>query len=704
MNTKNWLVLNLLLFGILVFGFPQNAAAQDQQDPPSRVGRLNYVEGSVSYQPSGSQDWVQGDMNRPLTTGDNLWADQGSRAEIHIGSTAFRMGNQTGISFLNLSDQAVQIQLAQGDLEVDLHRLLSDEAYEIDTPNLAFSLTRPGEYRIETDPNGTSTTIIVYSGEGSVSGGGQSFNVTPGQQAIFIGTNQLSEDVRRIGGRDSFYDWSHSREVREEHFVSARYVSPGVTGYEDLDQYGSWQSDPTYGEYWVPNNVSPDWASYHEGHWCWVAPWGWTWVDSDPWGFAPFHYGRWAMFGARWGWVPGPVVVQPVYAPALVGFVGGGGFGVSIAVGSVEGVGWFPLGPCDVYVPAYQVSPRYVQEVNISNTRVINRTTITNVYNNYTVNHVTNVNYTYATNTRAVTVVNRDAFVSGQPVRKAAVRVDPQAIQHPRVIPTAVLTPTRASVIGAAATPARAKPPAMVVNRPRPLVTKMRPAPQADPIGKPRPATNPSLSPAVLQRSGYSPQLQTIRATAAAKAPARRLAPAENKPAPGTTRPGVPEAKPPAARPNETPNRPMTPPREQPRPEAQPNRPFTPPNRPRANPRPKEAPARLATPPREQPRPNERQPNRPFTPPNRPATNPRVTPPPERQPNRPATEPRPEARPTTPPERRPSRPAEQPHPEARPHTAPPPERNAPPVERKPTPPPRQEKPKEKPHPQPQPQP
>jgi hypothetical protein len=687
------LPVSLFLTGLL-FALPKGAAAQDQQDPPTRVARLNYVEGSVSYQPSGEQDWVQADLNRPLTTGDNLWADQDSRAELHIGSTAFRMGNQTGISFLNLNDQAVQVQLAQGTLQVNVRRLDSDDAYEIDAPNLAFSILRAGEYRFEADPNGTSTVVIVYAGQGVVTGGGQTFNVTPGQRAVFTGTDQISENVQSMPGPDSFESWARSREDRQEHSASARYLPPDVAGYEDLDDYGSWHSDSEYGSYWVPNNVDADWEPYHEGRWCWVAPWGWTWVDSESWGFTPFHYGRWAIIGSSWGWVPGPVAVVPVYAPALVGFVGGGSFGVAVGFSGGVGVGWFPLGPRDVYVPPYQVSSGYVEAINVSNTRIIDRTTVVNVYNNYTVNHVTNINYTYANNTRAVTVVNRGAFVAGQPVAQSAMRVNAAEIQHPRVVTTAALTPTRTSVVGAVAG-ARAKPPASIANRK--VVTKMTPSPRAEPIGRPRPSTNPNLSPAVLNRSGYSPQLQTVRATAAARAPAKAAEPAPNRPTtPETARPGNPsQPNRPAAAPNEPrpnePNRPATPPNETRPNETQPNRPFTPPNRPAENPRTNPTPNRPATP-AERPRPETRPPS---------AT------PPEGQPNRPTEHPRPETKPpagTPPEERQPSRPAEQPRPQPqeRPRTAPPAERPATkPAERPAQPPPKEEKPKEKPKPQPQ---
>ncbi|HLV96109.1 MAG TPA: DUF6600 domain-containing protein [Candidatus Acidoferrales bacterium] len=766
MKTRLFPYVCLLLAAFLMFALPQAARAQDQQyegdqqdgqAPPTRVAELDDMQGSVSYEPSGEQNWVQAEINRPLTTGDNLWTDQDSRAELVIGSTAFRMGDSTGISFLNLNDQAVQVQLAEGTLEVDVRYLNPGEAYEIDSPNLAFSIVRPGEYRLQADPNGASTIVTVYSGQGSVTGGGQTYNVSPGQRAIFSGSNELSENVEGIPAPDAFHSWARSREMRYEHSTSLHYVSAGVTGYEDLDAYGSWRSDPEYGNYWVPNDVASDWIPYHVGHWAWIAPWGWTWVDAEPWGFAPFHYGRWAEIEGRWGWVPGPVAVAPVYAPALVGFVGGGGFGVAVAFGSTVGVGWYPLGPRDVYVPAYQVDERYVERINDGDTRYVNRTSITTVYNNYTVNHITNVNYTYANNARAVTVVSREGFVSGRRVEHSAIRVNAEQINHPRVITTAALTPSRTSVVGAAVAPARRQPPVRAASQR--VVTKLKPSPRAEPIGRPRPSTNPNLTNAVLQRSGYSPQLQLAHARAAASAPARGTTPESRTPnalAPnGTARPGQPPARPevqpvrptpnrpgiPSARP--APNQPTARPGIQParptpghpgteparpgqpgRPEvnpstfppsgpapnnARPTHPFTPPNRPGVNPRPAPNQPRPAFPPRNRPAepPRQPQPGRAFTPPNRPPTQPnRPTMPPNRPsatPNRPAERPQPRPTPSRemtprPPAREPVRPQPRPKPEARPPAARPPvARPAPRPAARPQPPPKEHpQPKKKP--------
>jgi hypothetical protein len=495
MTKKRSLVLLLTLLAGLLLALPQIAAAQDQNqnpgqdpaqaqaqaqfvDPPTRVARLNYVQGAVSFQPAGEQDWLEADINRPLTTGDNLWADKDSRGEIHIGATAIRLSSETGISFLNLDDRTVQLQLAQGTIEVHLRRLEPGNAFEIDTPNLAFTLAASGEYRITTDPGGNSTVIIVREGAGQVTGAGESYDLAAGQQYIFNGTDQLTFDAQAAPEFDGFEDWCQAQDQRENSSASARYVSRDVDGYYDLDGNGAWQTDPDYGAVWVPAGVAVGWAPYRYGHWVWIGPWGWTWVEDEPWGFAPFHYGRWAYVrGEYWGWVPGPMVVRPVYAPALVGFVGGEGFNVGVGFGAgFAGVAWFPLGPRDVYIPAYRASPRYVQNINITNTRVINVTQVNTVYNNYVVNRnapAGRINYTYANNAVAVTAVSRETFVGAKPVATSFVRVTPEQLQNARVIEQTPLAPTRTSYVAAAARPARGTPPVAFTQRP--VVARLNP-------------------------------------------------------------------------------------------------------------------------------------------------------------------------------------------------------------------------------------
>ena len=463
------------IFTTSLFAFSTAARADD--DPPGRVARLNYIQGSVSFQPGGETDWVQANPNRPLTTGDSLWADRDSRGELHTGSTAIRLGSETGITFLNLDDRNVQIQLAQGSMNIRVLRMEGGDAFEIDTPNLAFTLQRPGEYRVDVDPNGGSTVVTVREGEGDATGGGSEYHMDSGDEATFSGTDSLTYDGGEAGPPDDFDRWCRSRDDREDHSISAHYVSRDVPGYDDLDDNGDWQDTPDYGYAWFPTTVAVGWAPYRFGHWVFVAPWGWTWVEDEPWGFAPFHYGRWAEYGGRWCWVPGPVVVRPVYAPALVVFVGGAHFGASLAFGGGGGVAWFPLGPREVYVPPYHVSERYVQRVNITNTTV-NVVNVTNVYNNVVINkNTTNITYMHQNNVRAVTAVSHDTFVNARPVAAAAVRVNAEQIRGAEVQHNITLAPVQRSVVGAAP-PAKVRPPQAVMQR-QVVAKQVPPAPRS---------------------------------------------------------------------------------------------------------------------------------------------------------------------------------------------------------------------------------
>jgi flagellar biosynthesis GTPase FlhF len=458
-------------------------AVADEEDPPSRVARLSYTHGPVSFQPAGTDDWVSAVVNRPMTTDDKLWSDQDGRAELHIGSASIRLGRTTGFSFLNLTDDITLIRVTEGTVRIRVKRLGENETFEVDTPNLAFSVLRPGTYKINVNEEGDTTLVTVFSGEAEVTGGGQAFSVRPGEVGTFTGTDQLNGDIQgydRDG--DDFDRWCSDRDHREDHAQSSRYVSPDVVGYEDLDDYGGWRPVPEYGTVWFPHTTVVGWAPYRYGHWVWISPWGWTWVEDEPWGFAPFHYGRWVVVGGVWGWVPcppAPVVVgvayvRPVYAPALVAWVGGEHWGVGVGVGSVA---WFPLGPREVYVPSYPVSRTYVNNVNVTNTTV-NNTVVNNYYNNVVVNknvNVTNVTYVNQAVPGAVTATSHTAFTSAQPVAKNIVKVDPREVARAQVnVTTPPVVPPKQAVLGAGETTS-VKPPARVEDRA--VVAKKTPPP-----------------------------------------------------------------------------------------------------------------------------------------------------------------------------------------------------------------------------------
>jgi hypothetical protein len=450
---------------------------QDQdpsQDPPGRVARLNYSQGAVSFRPAGEDDWVTAVPNRPMVTGDDLWADDNSRAEVHVGSAAIRLGNKTGITFLALDDNTTQIRLAQGSLILRVRHVDDDDTYEVDTPNIAFTLQQPGVYRVDVSEDGNQTITTVWHGRGRVTGGGLTYSVVANQSATFTGSDRLDYDLAQIPRRDDFDNWAFQRDDREDQADSANYVSREMTGYEDLDDNGDWTYVAGYGPCWRPRAVAVGWAPYRFGHWVFVGRWGWTWVEDEPWGFAPFHYGRWAFVNSGWFWVPGPVSIRPVWAPALVAFVGGGpGFHFSAGVG----VGWFPLAPGEVYLPGYRVSRRYVNNVNITNTTV-NITRVTNVYNTVIINknRVNNITYVNQRVNNGVTVVSHDTFVNARPVRQNIMRVDQREIASAPVSRVVAAEPVRGSVFGAGR-PVAVRPPAAVISR-RVVAVRTPPAPE----------------------------------------------------------------------------------------------------------------------------------------------------------------------------------------------------------------------------------
>jgi len=454
---------------------PQDSQDANAQDPPGRVARLNYMEGSVSFQPGGENDWVDAVLNRPLVTGDNLWADEDSRAEVHIGSTALRLGAKTGITLLEVSDRAAQIRLAQGSLIVKIRHVDDEDSYEIDTPNVAFTVMQPGDYRLDVDVDGNRTEVTVWRGRGEVTGGGSSYTVVANQHATFTGSDHLDYELGQVPKEDGFDTWASNRDQVEDQSDSANYVSREMTGYEDLDEYGDWSYVAGYGTCWRPRVLVAGWAPYHFGHWAWVGPWGWTWVEDEPWGFAPFHYGRWAFASGGWLWVPGPSVVRPMYAPALVAWVGGGP-GLNFSFGFGAGVGWFPLAPGEVFLPGYRVSRVYVNNVNFTNTRV-DIARVTNAYNTVVLNRSTTVNniaYANRNVNGGVTVVSRDTFVNARPVARNVVSVPARELAAAPVAHTVAFEPVRSSVLGEGR-PVANRPPAAVTSRP--VVALRTPAP-----------------------------------------------------------------------------------------------------------------------------------------------------------------------------------------------------------------------------------
>ncbi|MFI5057971.1 MAG: DUF6600 domain-containing protein [Candidatus Acidiferrales bacterium] len=450
---KSSLSLLLCLTGLLFLAVPK--ARADQGDPPTRVARISYVEGSVSMQPGGSGDWGAAARNRPVTISDKIWSDKDSRAELQAGQAAIHLGSMTALSFLNLDENIIQMRLAEGSINFRVRELRQGDVYEVDAPNLAFTVKQAGAFRIDVNENGDSSRVTVIRGEGEVTTGGKTYEVHSGERAEFNGTDNIQFNVSQAPGPDGLDKWAEERDLKEDNSVSAKYVSRDVPGYSDLDDNGTWSEEPDYGPVWYPRDVAPDWAPYSVGSWNWVGPWGWSWVDEEPWGFAPFHYGRWNYFGGGWGWCPGPIFEPPIFGPAFVGFFGGGGFGFGFG----GGIGWFPLGFGEPFFPGFRCSRGFINNINFRNTRINN----VNILNS---RNMRNFNYVNAHNPSAVTAASRNSFVNGQAINRGSTHLTAASLKGAKVSNRASFSPSKQSFVGAANARANvAKPPSAIQNR-----------------------------------------------------------------------------------------------------------------------------------------------------------------------------------------------------------------------------------------------
>ncbi|HWE73188.1 MAG TPA: DUF6600 domain-containing protein [Stellaceae bacterium] len=431
------LVLPLSLL-LLTPAYAANAA-----DPPARVGRLSYLDGTVSFHPAGQQgDWSPATVNYPVTSGESFWTDANARAAVEVGPAELRLDQASQLDVTRLDDRSTDLQLDQGVLNLHLTRMPSGEII-ITTPRGRVLITAPGDYDIDAgqpdnDQPADQLQVAVFNGAAKFQGDRGAIEIPAGQAAVISGD---PVDVQFVDANPNDFDqWAEDQEHKEDLAKIPQAVPPAVTGYQDLAAYGSWNNTPDYGQVWYPSDVPADWAPYRYGHWAWVDPWGWTWIDDAPWGFAPFHYGRWVEVDDRWAWVPGDIPPQPVYAPALVTFVGDDGWGVDLAAGAaVAAIGWVALAPHEVYHPWYNASAVYDRGVNGRD------------WNQRTFN-VTNVTVNNFQNRRAATVVPTAAFTHAAPVQRASVSVAADQLARTRAgrAATANLQPSAFSRVGRA--------------------------------------------------------------------------------------------------------------------------------------------------------------------------------------------------------------------------------------------------------------
>ena len=364
LNRRTWRLLALTL---LVAIAPAAKAQSPDRDPPTRAARVVDVIGDAWLFDHESREWTRLTRNQSIGEGDRVRTDDRARVSLRSGSTTIWVDERSDLELSQLDEGQTLLQLDRGDVALRLRSPENAAETRLRTREGTAQPEREGLYRVEQLDRGSK--VYVWQGR-------MRFEWARGALPVFMSTGEQVElwwpdSPRAERGplySDGFGDWVLAESREEGDRPVARYVSPEMTGAEDLDRYGRWETAPDYGTVWIPTTLAvADWAPYRYGHWAWSRLWGWTWVDDAPWGFAPFHYGRWVNWGGRWCWAPGAYVHRPAYAPALVGWVGGGSVSVGISIGNrppPPRFGWYPLAPREVFVPAYAHSPRYETRVN----------------------------------------------------------------------------------------------------------------------------------------------------------------------------------------------------------------------------------------------------------------------------------------------------------------------------------------------------
>lgn len=327
-------VVVALLLGLMGMGLNADASAQvqtistaprlaapplEQSAMPGRVGRVAAFTGGAQLWDSGDRQWTPLLLNRPVTAGDRLRSERDARVEIQIGSLTLFLGPQSELELVQLDDQAVQARLLQGHLVARVRTLESSRELLLLTDELQAQPLQPGLYRLDRD--------LIDGGRSAAAALRGPLRVVAVDLQLQIGAGQRMEVSGRGPGasvrttallQDAFAAWISQRDQAPDSPTAWSMASPEITGVDVLDRYGAWETHPEAGWVWSPLNVRPGWAPFQDGRWVWVRPWGWTWVDDAPWGFAPSHYGRWIQWNSRWVWSPGAGRHQrPIYSPAV---------------------------------------------------------------------------------------------------------------------------------------------------------------------------------------------------------------------------------------------------------------------------------------------------------------------------------------------------------------------------------------------------
>ena len=232
-----------------------SAGGRSADYPVGRVVRVQYVLGEVSVAPGGTNDWFAAALNRPLVGNTHIWSDKNSRAEINVGDGFIRMNSETSLTLTNVGRGTVQFQVHQGSVSLTVLHLQSGELYEIDTPNTALTVMKPGVYRVDVYANDERTSVTVRQGSLAATGQGSAVTIRGGEQVQFRNGYSMQHTSEEAPPPDGFDDWATVRNRR----LGVPQRVPGSFG---IVGFGPWGAIAIRGPIGAPPPPLPVWAPY----------------------------------------------------------------------------------------------------------------------------------------------------------------------------------------------------------------------------------------------------------------------------------------------------------------------------------------------------------------------------------------------------------------------------------------------------------
>lgn len=311
----------------LVTGAPARAQDEPTVDLPPPL-RIIHVDGEASLVRDGAP--VEPGLNTPLIEGDRFRTTNG-RAELGLprGAVIF-LDRHSSIDLRTVN----RLRLLDGRLRMASPGSSEPPDIVIDAPGATLTPSSVTAFLLEASagPRGDQVVLRVEEGVVELQGDRDTLLVRAGESAsLQAGGTPTAVTGYTRAERSEFDIWVGERlrgyEPQATTAATTSYLPDELGSYRaTLDQYGSWGSEPEYGNVWYPT-VAEDWRPYSSGYWDRVGAYGQFWIGYDPWAWPTHHYGRWG-YRNRWFWVPGAA-----WAPAYVSWSVGPGY-----------IGWSPLG------------------------------------------------------------------------------------------------------------------------------------------------------------------------------------------------------------------------------------------------------------------------------------------------------------------------------------------------------------------------